>query len=587
MANFLIIRDPDPTRRREFLARATGMLRSPGKLHASSMEAGDWSLSWACFQGAPVEIANAADGSVEFLLGEAFDESDGVRVRSPRVCEGVRSPSPESFDGFHMVARIDPSRDELLLGADILGTFPVYFATRGDVVVASTRPDVLLGHPCVDGTIDPVGLAGILHSCGLVGVRTLHRGVSRLPPRKVALLRPHLAPVYRSQKPLRPAGEDLRRCAEAGTDELVEFLQERASRHMTALLGSGGRHGLLLSGGLDSRMVAGLARQMGLSPRCLTFGSVGEIENATAAIVARTLGWPRKRMTEPVEQYPDIAHGILRRELLSNGLGFSFGPILQDPSFLGDFGDRLLAGFQLDYLASGCWTWANPEQWLRKGFTIDEMDSLGSVRPLGQAWRELSSSLRELYARHDDEVEYVLALDHRARFHVGSNLWRSAHGAWPATPALCRGFATAWMSLPPRAFTERRTQQAFVLRHFPDLARIPLDRNDLSWFTIDPRGPSFRHLIELRLRRKLAHTLGLDPRYYVNTYDLGTPHWNVLRERAEPGREALKELVDPAALDRLLPPPGAIVPLDRGAPIPSAAPRKILIGLMTLLHDPS
>jgi asparagine synthase (glutamine-hydrolysing) len=70
----------------------------------------------------------------------------------------------------------------LTLGADLIGMFPVYWWTGGEVLLAGSSPELFRLHPCFRSSIDLEGLTGILLTMNSVDGRTLLEGVRRLAP---------------------------------------------------------------------------------------------------------------------------------------------------------------------------------------------------------------------------------------------------------------------------------------------------------------------------------------------------------------------------------------------------------------------
>jgi asparagine synthase (glutamine-hydrolysing) len=157
--------------------------------------------------------------------------------------------------------------------------------------------------------------------------------------------------------------------------------------------------------------------------------------------------------------------------------------------------------------------------------------------------------------------------------------------SWPATNALDLDVLRTCLALPGKWMIGRQAQKELVIRRFPDLAALPLDRNS---FDASPLvGGGNRRLASLtgRIRRKMKALTGWESRYYFRAYDLDARQWKAIRTRAEPHRDLVGSIFRRDALRELLPAPRSPVKYmsDR---IGHSGPLKLLVGLM-MLADPS
>jgi hypothetical protein len=581
MADFLLYHESDPARRELLNGLFAGSLSANRTRKVRTLEQGSWVLFWATYPGAPTKVETDSLGYVTLLLGEPLEHDSDAFSSAASVGESLRrDPVPGSHDGFFAAVSFHPHRHEVAIGVDIVGDFPIYHATSKTSFLASSRQDAMLLDDRVDRRIDGEGLVGILHSCGLLGHRTLHSGIARLPPRHVLRWSMGNDAVHVPQSPFETTPERVAFLREASDEAIAEVVWDAGRTALRRMTPAKVRLGMYLSGGLDSRNIAALAASEGWNPVCFTFGAPWEIEAVIAGQTARKLGWKRHRLSEPLGQYPTITRNLVQRERLANGLGFSFGPVHLDPSCLTAQADRILTGLEMDYLTKGSSAFEHPEELLEMGFTSSEMDSLCKDSSLSEPWKDVHTDLQKRYAiRKGFET---MALDHRARFHVGSNFWRTAQGAWPVSPVFSRAFHETWMSLPSHAYPERRMQKVSIREKCPRLVGVPLDMNETSWYTLVPNRADRLCTLELRLIRKFSHLAGRESRYFSATYGIESSAWSTIRALAEPGRGWVESMVNPQALRTMIPPPGTPIPLDQTAPIPSSAPRKVLLGLMLL-----
>ncbi len=160
------------------------------------------------------------------------------------------------FAGMFAVALWDPRSATLHLARDAMGMKPLYFLeTAGGIVFASEAKafKVLPGYRL---QLSDMGLQQYLEF-GYVfdGQQTIFEGVRKLPPGHRAEIRLNAAlRIVRYFSPPAPSAED-RRDENQRIDELHAVLGEVTEQHLIADVPLG----LLLSGGLDSSVIAALA----------------------------------------------------------------------------------------------------------------------------------------------------------------------------------------------------------------------------------------------------------------------------------------------------------------------------------------
>lgn len=598
MASFVAVRDPEEDRREAFLDRVIPELAPVPDLTRGRVDAGPVSVAWAAGGHAPISTARGeadASGDLGVVWGDAL-ERDGRRVRARDLLgsglAGAGAGAP-CFDGFHAWLQVIGG-EGLAAGADPLGLFPVYWAQpRRDVLVLASTPGDVGHHPAVDADPDPRGLAGLLLTNGLLEGRTLLEGVRRLGPGSVVAWRPGRpaaeVPAYRPAGGRRAGGRTWRGLARR-TDRLLE---DAVRRHL-----GGRRAATLLSGGLDSRMLTGYAaRAVDLGP-AVTLGSAGDLEVRCALPVAEALGLRTLRIEQRRGEIASGARIEARRKVLSDGFSGVHGwsPALRGPDLppvllTGLLGNAVLAASHLD------WARASPEEGPSAGAFVRALNRWGVpvdvLRRISGGWlREegvepVLDGLRERLLPAGPSLEprlWLSYLRHRQRFHVGSQMWRLSFASWPTAPVADRTVLDAMGSVPVAVLEDRRLQVDLLRTRFPGLARLPQDRN--SWNTLPPdptTAQRVRHAFSRRVRRsrigRLWRRFRGERRYYYRIYDLDSPAWRTIRRIAEPGREALRPLVDVDLLTRdYLPAPDRSLRLRDG--IMDAGGRKLLLGLM-------
>jgi asparagine synthase (glutamine-hydrolysing) len=285
------------------------------------------------------------------LEGRVYDAS--AAELASELAELARSAGPAftravtrfaARDGEFVAVLIDRQADTAVVITDRHGRLPLYRRTEGTREVVSREPSfVAFG----SGTprFRSQGIAEFLLFGYCLGTGTVFAGVERVEPAAVLSL-----PGGNAATSHAPHDFDARaadgRAAERITAGLVDACRTRAAGHERVLLG--------LSGGLDSRLVAGALRRAGVVPRAVTHGDLdgtapGDV--AGAARVAARLGLPWELHTVTPPTGADVEQ-LLALKAGANYLGMSrvlpyltalrrrHGP--DAVLFTGDLGDRLL-----------------------------------------------------------------------------------------------------------------------------------------------------------------------------------------------------------------------------------------------------
>jgi asparagine synthase (glutamine-hydrolysing) len=558
MAGFFATRDPDPARRRSAIDRATARLVEAGFSTTGTRDGRDTTVVWGARPGAPVTPSD--DGVV---LGDA--------------------------DGFHLTVRL-AADGTLTVEVDVLGLLPVVHTTIDDIALAASSPHLLRSHDALRPTLDPVALAGVLALDGQVGPETVLRGVRRLPPGSVLELSADGRVVERTGYVM-PV-----------TDELhdVAPLRVLADRFHVALLEACQRHlarsrstALLLSGGLDSRLLAGALREAGLPFEAISFGAPTDTEQRFAGRVAAHLGVPHRLITD--RQDPEDLVRSIRWE------GLVATPSFENPAVDRDV-DRVVSGFAMDATAGGSHIdWAYDPDTGRVGWepffgkVTRHAVALPTLRRLlrpdvfGDALDTALADARHVFdAGGDSDAERAWRYDlaHRQRYWVGPRVPRQMGHSWPSLPHVDPALLALVGAMPLAVIATRALEAETCRAHYPDLARLPLDRATFEVTALVPRtGDMLRGAIDRKVRTLRARTPWpkQETRYYTRIFDIEGEAWLAARRIVEPARDAACELFDRAELARLLPPPGA--PWSGGSSYPDANGAKLALGVMALLAD--
>ncbi len=202
---------------------------------------------------------------------------DGVRFRTECDTEVLlhlyRRDGPgfvSQLRGMFAIALWDRDRRRLLLARDRFGIKPLYYELSGGRLSFASELKALLRQPSFSRELDPEALHAFLAFNSIPAPLTIFRAARKLGPGHLLVCTPDGARVERYARPAPRARDELRRePAAVLAEELRERLQDSVKAHLLADVPVG----VLLSGGVDSSVLAALAARTS-SERVSTF-SIG------------------------------------------------------------------------------------------------------------------------------------------------------------------------------------------------------------------------------------------------------------------------------------------------------------------------
>lgn len=601
MANFVAIVDPDRDRRSGFIQSVEPKLTIVEGLVTNSCSAHNFSVSWAAHPQAPISYVTDHDIAT-IVFGEAIAQGRAARVDAielKRIYHSTNDRLVPAFDGFYSTIIYDADCG-LTVSSDLLGIFPIYYFARGEVMLVASSPELLQYHPIFQAEFNPKGLIGILLTNGLFDGQTLWKSVKRLQAGYVLNWPIGQDPYEVKQYDIFKFGQTAN-YSDLSFAESLEVLDQATEQAIKRHTPTDQQCTLLLSGGIDSRMLAGYLQQQGANPVTLTFGINRDFEMQCALPVARALGLKHYKGEIPVERYPEYANLWVQWEHLANG-----GNTLKDWAFQNclkslNLPPRVISGRAMGPIAGNHLDWAYSSKskirsfeslfsrFNRWGFSPQVLAKLLREEIFGQALEETLARIQEVYQSYSDietEKLWSFYVYHRDRYHIGAFAWQLSFGAWPILPILDWNLLQATATLPPEVLAFRKAQTALLQSRFPRLAQLPLDRNG---FNTEPlishqfqRTVPQLYRLTTRLQqkwRRFQHQRGVERRYYYRIYNINNLGWQAVRNSAESQKKDVGHLFNLEVLNELLPPPG--VPIQvKGDQIIDASGRKTLLGFL-------
>jgi asparagine synthase (glutamine-hydrolysing) len=590
MAHFTLTLDSNRERRAQFLAKAGKKLISLEGLEFKEAEHQDFAIVWAHAPGAP-NSQHSGEHQFGLLLGYAVDET-GRWIDSQAVLNiwTGKSAGDPRFGGY-FAAAVHTQEQGLILGGDLVGFFPLYYAEAGGVLIAGSSPELIAMHPLIRPELDFAGLAGIFLTNGLINNQPLLRGIHRLKPGHH--LHWHKDRGAREMEIFRlTATESLDTISADEARELADAELLRAIRWHRPLQT---KSVLMLSGGLDSRLMAGYLCSEGITNDAICLGRQSDFEVEVGARVASSLGMVQHREAgEPTPlDYATLGFDLAKMEHLSGG--FSFLEMLASANDVAAAAPMFWSGFALEDLLGGdstvfgwdsktrVWSFERLFKGLNAwGFTSEAIKVLLRTPDAGEVVEGKISEIRREFERGEETPWQRCArtkLLTRARFHIGHLVHRLAMKSWPLLPILDRRLLERQFMIPDTFKAERRLQKNMLAHRFPKLMRIPREH---SSFKLEPLNVSrlnkFIASMQSKVRRNYWHWRGEDPRRYFRYHDTNGPLWAALRIKAEPHREKLNQWLNPKAIAEVLPGPAAVIPPVKT--IAAGTRPRLLLGLM-------
>jgi hypothetical protein len=303
---------------------------------------------------------------------------------------------------------------------------------------------------------------------------------------------------------------------EAGWDDLVDEMHELSRQAVKQALGSHPKWILPLSSGLDSRLIAGVAADVGADAHAYAWGAPHTTDVVNSQKIARALGFPWKRVDLPCDflvkythKWADLFgssmhfHGMYQMSFLDEIQSEPVGPVLS--GFIGE----VLAGDSVNELSAqhsrpgSCqvqndwyvhWTPAMTKSLLR--------------HPVEKALEVNAAYLKEqmdILPGTRFQKFFFLELWSRQRFFTNFQSTLSDYWRGVANPFMNRAYARFCLSIPRAALDDRRLLADVFRRYYGRLAVIP------GTYAKDPFILTGSYLIKRRLVEELPPALHRGP----------------------------------------------------------------------------
>lgn len=603
MAVIFGVCDPRSERREIVRRQLPRSLTGLPSLERASSELGTLSIFWEAPASTPISVATNDRGPIShsaFVVGDfaaPYSPKSDAAERLLKMAEGgTDDPTFISGQDGYYLAMLCEGGSRIVLGTDTLGMFPLYFWASEEVFLFGTSPELFKAHPNFTAIPNPYGLASILLVNHISGGQSLYRDVRRSTPGKyvswdaeTGLIERDGNPLVMSESGFGLTYPETKHRFAAALDAYHENL-----RHIPEL-------NVFLSGGQDSRMVAGyIARHR--SPKhvkAVSIGHSGDQELSFARKVSKKLRWDHHFADIAPAQHLHDAKVQLRLETLQGPFASFYASVAR--KLLSTSAGPFVSGYSGDAVLGDTYIY---QGFSRKRGVFEFETLLSNISKYGFPLNDVADLLKssegqsaihavvERMHSEWDAVEghlfqkaWMFRMTHRNRYHVGSIMWRLSLGAWHLLPYVHRPLLELTAGTPLDYLGGRRIQADILKDQFRDLARIPLDRNTgRPEYLIKPPLRKFvdglPNLSEIswRLHGLAERAFSRERRYYFRIYDYNSTGWRAIRHEADNLRPLASSILNPEALDRLL--PTADNTLQFGDGIVGPAKLKTLAGIV-------
>ncbi len=291
----------------------------------------------AAFAGGRVHLGIANPGPQPLTIagrearvwfdGELYpsDLRHGITPTAEQTLALLEGPTPaiRDADGVFAIAAFDPGAGELVLASDRLGFRPLYWTETADWFAYASEVKALLAIRDRTPELDEASLRQFFAFDYLIGERTWWKGIELVPPASIWRISPRGRTGARYW-----TFSEIRR--EPRPEE--EVIRELCT-HWSAGIAKRARPGatpILLSGGLDSRLVLAELHRQGRDQIAVTFGARGSFDMTIAHACARRAGIPHRQIFLDESNWWDGRdHAIWQTDGLTNAIHLHVGLALK------------------------------------------------------------------------------------------------------------------------------------------------------------------------------------------------------------------------------------------------------------------
>jgi len=479
------------------------------------------------FNKIPQPIWNGTKSVALVMAGEIYNKTkntDGSALSDEYYVMDMYQRYGERFvthlEGVFIIAIWDFAQKRLVIVNDRLGLYPLFYSYRNSHFCFAPEMKGVLCDYTVPRNLDLVALAQYLRFQRLFGTRTFFVDIQLLPGASILTFDLNIGELKISsywsfdEIPYRP---------EISFDEAVEETAHLLRQAVRRLSGDGLRPGVFLSGGLDSRTLAGLIEHRPLVT--MTYGAKNCRDVFYAERIARAIGsdhhWfdlPDGRwIVQHVDTHLELTegfhswihvHGITmlpsaRQWIDVNLTGWDGGTIMGHPE---EIQPHLISAVNDDTLLVHLYHLYNQEySWPSLTEAEESLLYNDALRPQmrGLAFDSFRSEFEPfLHLRQDIKAELFFIRNHCLRFTFNMVTMYRAY-VEVRFPFFDQRLFDFIYSLPAQLRAKRRLYFSVLTRELPRLSRIPYEHDEL--LPTSHRLIRDLHALKVKLKRRINH----------------------------------------------------------------------------------
>lgn len=457
-------------------------------------------------------IHTLPDDSRLVLIGSPHQEIDWLKVQENLSKIKKAADFTPPWDGRVVLLRVSADGRRWTMWNDWLGSIPVFHAEIGGGRVASTlEPVVVASAGYTPDDFFLPALVSLLINGHYLADWTLYKDMKVIPPDSRMDWDEN---GFRAEKLWTVEPSQSR--WEAGWDDLVDEMHELSRQAVIQALSGHPKWILPLSSGLDSRLIAGVAAEVGADAHAYAWGAPHTTDVVNSQKIARALGLPWKRVDLPrdfllkyTQRWADLFgssmhfHGMYQMSFLNEIQSEPAGPVFS--GFIGDVlaGDDVITLSQVHSSKGSCQIYDDWHvHWVVKDLPAALRKPVESILP------EIASAIKnQINVFPGKRYQNLLYLELWSRQRFFTNFQSTLLDYWRgvANPFMNRAYARFCMSLPRVALDDRRLLADVFRRYYGRLAVIP------GTYAKDPFVLTGSYLVKRRLAEKLPPALHRGP----------------------------------------------------------------------------
>lgn len=221
----------------------------------------------------------------------------------PHLYESYGLEFPAKVDGMFAAALWDQKRQRLVLVRDRAGEKPLFYSTRSGMIAFASEPRALLTLPWVSRDPSPGAIARYLTHGYFAGSDCAFASIRQLPPAHLLEFDADRETRVRYWRPWDALSRNRELLDGAGDDDLTQKTRVALEESVVSRLPEESSFGILLSGGIDSGLIAALAgrRSAHVPTFTLRMAHQGYDESAFARLTAKHINSIHHEVTMDAE----------------------------------------------------------------------------------------------------------------------------------------------------------------------------------------------------------------------------------------------------------------------------------------------